>query len=190
MLTWEQISKTTMGSMMTWGYMIYIFFPIPLFCLLLLSVPFRGIEKFGTNVVGKIFFTRVTVGPMYIRLVSVFIGTSLLIFFIASKSIQVGFASSHVPCTGTSCSFHSGETMWYRRASRYRAERNFWLSLFTLVLWLLVSRIYMLKEQVVRLRGDLETIRSDDGHGSGSGSVGGSGSGSGRPKNDRSKKEE
>ena len=47
--------------------------------------------------------------------------------------------------------------MWYRRASRYRAERNFWLSLFTLVLWLLVYNIYALKEKI-KLRGDLETI--------------------------------
>jgi len=42
--------------------------------------------------------------------------------------------------------------MWYRRASRYRAERNFWLSLFTLVLWLLVYDIYALKRQIVGLR--------------------------------------
>ena len=51
--------------------------------------------------------------------------------------------------------------MWYRRASRFRAERNFWLSLFTLVLWILVYNIYSLKEQIVQLRGDLETIQSD-----------------------------
>jgi hypothetical protein len=42
--------------------------------------------------------------------------------------------------------------MWYRRASRYRAERNFWLSLFTLALWLLVYDIYSLKRQIVGLR--------------------------------------
>ena len=31
-------------------------------------------------------------------------------------------------------------------------ERNFWLSLFTLVLWLLVYDIYTLKRQIVGLR--------------------------------------
>jgi hypothetical protein len=35
--------------------------------------------------------------------------------------------------------------MWYRRASRFRAERN-------LVLWLLVYDIYALKRQIVGLR--------------------------------------
>ena len=42
--------------------------------------------------------------------------------------------------------------MWYRRASRYRAERNFWLSLFTLVLWLLVYKIYSLNDKIMKLK--------------------------------------
>jgi len=52
----------------------------------------------------------------------------------------------------SSCPYHGGETMWYRRASRYRAERNFWLSLFTLVLWLLVYKIYSLNDQIMKLK--------------------------------------
>jgi hypothetical protein len=45
--------------------------------------------------------------------------------------------------------------MWYRKASRYRAERNFWLSLFTLVLWLLVYKMYSLKETIVKLKAKM-----------------------------------
>merc|ERR1719223_2610223 len=97
----------------------------------------------------------------YIRLVYVFIGASLLIFGMASRTIHNGFGGVHVPCSGNSCPFHSGETMWYRRSSRFRAERNFWLSLFTLVLWLLVYYIYSLKLQIVKLRGELKAIKSD-----------------------------
>lgn len=162
--------------MMTWGHMLWIFFPIPLFCLVLLSLPLlpAKVEKFGTNVVGKIFFTRVSVGLVYFRLVFVFIGMSLLIFGMAMRTLNVGFGSAHVPCHGNDCSLHTGETMWYRKAKRFRAERNFWLSLFTLVLWLLVYNIYSLKLQIVKLRGDLHTI-SSDGY---------------KQKNQRSKKEE
>jgi len=153
----EQLSKMA-GSMMTWGHMIWIFFPLPLFCLLLLSMPtYRG-EKFGTKLVDKIFFTKVSIGPVYIRLVHVFIIASLLIFSIACRSIQMGFGSAHVPCSGNSCPFHSGETLWYRKANRYRAERNWWLSLFTLVLWLLVYRLYKMKEVIIQLREDLDKI--------------------------------
>lgn len=176
--------------------MIWMFFPIPLFCLVMLAIPFPKTEKLCTELVGSIFFTRISVGVVYIRLVWVFVGMSCLIFWIAIKTLQMGFGSTHVPCSGwvwcygvsscrlfsgvymtrlrikpirtyffqnhrTSCPFHTGETMWYRRASRYRAERNFWLSLFTLVLWLLVYKIYSLKETIVKLRVQLEAIRND-----------------------------
>ncbi|KAL7543642.1 hypothetical protein ACHAWF_007436 [Thalassiosira exigua] len=180
-MKYEQIFLATMGSMMTWGHMIWIFFPLPLFCLLLLlAVPIERVEKYGTSLVGKIFFTRVTVGPAHLSLVHFFIAASMLIFGMASRTIHEGFGGTHVPCTSTSCPFHSGETMWYRRASRHRAERNFWLSLFTLVLWMLVYNIYALKERIVRLRGELKAIKSD-GHG-GRSSGGGGGSGGGRSK--------
>ncbi|KAL3767701.1 hypothetical protein ACHAW5_007465 [Stephanodiscus triporus] len=167
-----------------------ICFPIPVFCLVLLSlIPprrygnsyylaprYRKVERMATNFVGRIFFTPVTSG-MSVRLVY-FVLASLAIFVVATRTIRAGFDSAHIPCSGltrltsslprrrrrrprplpspiarTSCHFHSGETMWYRRASRYRAERNFWLSLFTLVLWLLVYDIYALKRQIVGLRG-------------------------------------
>lgn len=176
--------------------MIWVFFPIPLFCLVLLAVPFPKTEKLCTELVGSIFFTRISVGVVYIRLVWVFMGMSCLIFWIAITTLQMGFGSTRVPCSGwvschavsscryyqanlcrdfelnlfrtyffqnrrTSCPFHTGETMWYRRALRYRAERNFWLSLFTLLLWLLVYKIYSLKETIVKLRAELVAIRND-----------------------------
>jgi hypothetical protein len=46
---------------------------------------------------------------VYIRLVGVFLGLSCLIFGIAVRTIQMGFGSAHVPCSGTSCPFHTGE---------------------------------------------------------------------------------
>ncbi|KAL3797304.1 hypothetical protein ACHAWO_009077 [Cyclotella atomus] len=103
----------------------------------------------------RIFFTRVSVGTVYIRLVWVSVGFSCLIFWIACRTLQRGFGSARVPCDGISCPFHTGETMWYRKASRYRAERNFWLSLFTLVLWLLVYKMYSLKETIVKLKAKM-----------------------------------
>ena len=50
--------------------------------------------------------------------------------------------------------------MFFRKAARYRAERNFWLSLFTFVLWLLVYKIHALKEQVVRLKADIANLQA------------------------------
>eukprot|EP00970_Alexandrium_tamarense_P010332 scaffold2071_cov190-Alexandrium_tamarense.AAC.24 len=146
----------------SYSHMIWIFFPIPVFCLVLLAMPWPPkVEKVCTDLVGSIFFTRVSVGVLYIRLVWVFVGASMLLLSIATRTLRYGFGSAHVPCSGTSCPFHTGETMWYRRASRYRAERNFWLSLFTIVLWLLVYKIYALKKKIMMLREDISTIRND-----------------------------
>ncbi len=77
------------------------------------------------------------------------------------------FPPTHTPSNPplprrTACHYHSGETMWYRKASRYRAERNFWLSLFTLVLWLLVYDIYSLKRQIVILRASSSASATAD----------------------------
>jgi hypothetical protein len=55
--------------------------------------------------------------------------------------------------------------MWYRKASRYRAERNFWLSLFTFVLWLLVYKIYSLKELIVKLKANMHEAEKSIGSG-------------------------
>ena len=89
------------GSMMTWGHIIWIFFPIPLVCLILLSLPsYRKVDQWATTLVDKIFFTRVSVGLVYIRLVHVFIGASLIVFSVACRSLYLGFSSAHVPCIG------------------------------------------------------------------------------------------
>ena len=171
---------------MTWGHMIWIFFPIPVFCLILLSIlpsrrrsrdndggdgyyymapRYRKFEQWGTDIVGKIFFTPVSFGPISIDLITFFSCASLLICVLATRSVMLGFNSSTTPCTGMTCSYHSGETLWYRKASRYRAERNFWLSLFTLVLWLLVYLIYKLKREIVCLRTAATSITEDCGAG-------------------------
>lgn len=92
------IEHSTMISIqMTWGHMIWVFLPLPLISLLLLTIlP----QSFGTRLVQKIFFTRISIGPWHTRLVWVFVGASLIIFSMAARTIQMGFASAHVPCSG------------------------------------------------------------------------------------------
>jgi hypothetical protein len=81
--------------------MIWIFFPIPVFCLVLLAMPWPPkVEKVCTDLVGSIFFTRVSVGVLYIRLVWVFVGASMLLLSIATRTLRYGFGSAHVPCSG------------------------------------------------------------------------------------------
>lgn len=131
--------------MLSWGNLIWVFFPIPFLSLVLLSIPGpRFLEKFGSKVVEKIFFTRIHAGPIRIHL--------LWLFFLASIGI---FANSihRLKLNGvcTTCKFHA-ETIWYTKALKFRAERNFWLSLFTCFLWILVWEVYKLKTLIIKLR--------------------------------------
>ena len=93
--------------------MIWIFFPIPLFCLILLSlIPprrfgnsylaprYRKIERYATEFVGRIFFTPVSLGGISVRLVYFVLFASFVIFVMAFRTINVGFDSAHVPCSG------------------------------------------------------------------------------------------
>jgi hypothetical protein len=86
-----------MIALMTWGHMIWVFMPIPLISLVLLSVLPGG---FGTRLVQQIFFTKISFGHFHTRLVWLFIAASFIIFSMAARTIQMGFASAHVPCSG------------------------------------------------------------------------------------------
>jgi len=49
----------------------------------------------------------------------------------------------------------AGDNLWYRKALKFRAERNFWLSLFNMSLWLIVYDVYCMKKLVVKLRSQV-----------------------------------
>lgn len=95
----------------------------------------------GTQAVGSIFFTRIHLGFLRVRLIWLFFTVSVLIFahtiLLVSKKQE---------------SAVSGDNLWYRKAQKFRAERNFWLSLFNVSLWLIVYDVYCLKRLVVRLK--------------------------------------
>ncbi len=127
---------------MQWATLIWVFFPIPTFCLFLLSFPLpKSLERMGTQAVGSIFFTRIHLGFLRVRLIWLFFTVSVLIFahtiLLVSKKQE---------------SAVSGDNLWYRKAQKFRAERNFWLSLFNVSLWLIVYDVYCLKRLVVRLK--------------------------------------
>mmetsp|Transcript_21331 Transcript_21331/g.20494 ORF Transcript_21331/g.20494 Transcript_21331/m.20494 type:complete len:155 (-) Transcript_21331:3-467(-) len=127
---------------MAWAHLIMIFFPIPLFCLFILAFPLpKKLERMGTAAVSKIFFTKIHLGFFRIQLLWLFFGMSCFIF---ANSVFVVVQKQEVTATG--------DNLWYRKAQRFRAERNFWLSLFNVFLWLIVFEIHCLKKLVVQLK--------------------------------------
>lgn len=138
---------------MTWGQLIWVFFPIPIFSLVLLSIPGpRKLEKFGNDLVHRIFFTKISLGSIYITLFHLFILSGLVIFANSVHQVKLGAAGFHCH----SCRYEA-ETYWYKKAMKFRCERNFWLSLFNVILWFLVWRIHNLKGRVIRMK---EAIRN------------------------------
>lgn len=144
--------------MVTWGQLIWVFFPIPIICLLLLFVlP----DKTSSAVVKRVFFTQIIVGPVRISLLWLFIHLSLLVFaHTANKVNKLQY--------DTMPYIFDSEGMWYKRAQRYRAERNFWLSLFNIFLWFLVWKVHALKQNIAALASRLDAIKlSSEIYGSG-----------------------
>ena len=139
--------------MVSWGQLIWIFFPIPVFSLLLLSIPGpRGIEKFGAFIVEKIFFTKIRAGPIRLRLLWLFFVASIIIFAGSVQRLNENGVCTH-------CKFHA-ETIWYTKALKFRAERNFWLSLFNSFLWILVWKVYTLKKRILSLKDQVKVMEA------------------------------
>jgi hypothetical protein len=52
------------------------------------------------------------------------------------------------------------ESIWYEKAILFRAERNFWLALFNLILWFMVWRVYSLKKYGLDLRDRIKALEA------------------------------
>uniref|UniRef100_A0A6U1T5K6 BAP29/BAP31 transmembrane domain-containing protein n=1 Tax=Trieres chinensis TaxID=1514140 RepID=A0A6U1T5K6_TRICV len=144
-----------------WNQLIWIFFPIPIFCLALLSLTWpKTLQKFGADLVGKIFFTRFRAGPVSVQPLWLFFGLSLFIFVNVARSLHSG------PAHCKTCQYHA-ETMWYTKAMKWREERNFWLSLFNVILWYMVWTVHRMRRKILELKDRVseleEVVKAQDG---------------------------
>jgi len=81
---------------------------------------------------------------------------SLLIFANTVQKINVGIDGFHCQ----SCRYET-EIYWYKKAMKFRTERNFWLALFNVILWYLVARIHQLKGTVIRMKDTIRELESE-----------------------------
>lgn len=138
-----------------WNQLIWIFFPIPIFSLVLLSIPGPAkLEKIGTNIVHYIFFSRISFGSFHIRLLEFFSLLSLLIFASCIHQLHM----KEIVCA--TCRYEA-ETYWYKKAMKFRAQRNFWLSLFNVFLWILVWRIHNLKGFIIKRKDRIRELEAE-----------------------------
>jgi len=140
--------------------MIWVFFPIPIVSILLLSLSKpRFFERFGFSIVRKVFFIKLSFGPLKLDTIWFFICASLVIFAGTVQKLQ------YIECKATNGAIVSCAIMepYYMKAMKARAQRNFWLALFNSFLWILVWKIFCLKREVLDLKAKLETVMAETG---------------------------
>lgn len=132
-----------MGS---WEYAVFFLFPIPFLSLLTLCVPLpHKIRALVNRILIKILdFTLLKKIGGSVNIYQICIGISSILFFLTC--LETTRITSR---TEDAVDFKSSEKL---KCLKWRGERNFWISLFSLTLWLVLYRLHIIIK-------DLETYR-------------------------------
>jgi hypothetical protein len=131
-----------------WFLAVNVLFPIPFLLLLLLSVPLPARIRARTRdmilrIVDVVLFFKIGGVSIYAVL------TSVSIFLFGLTAWETGNYTAKLKLSlGTNDERGN-------RALKWRSERNFWISLFSLTLWLLLYRIRALMIEIngIKKRG-------------------------------------
>jgi hypothetical protein len=135
-----------------WTVLVYILFPVPLICLLLLCLPLPGkvgkyIRKTILALVDKVLFTPLIAGfNMY--QICVLISA---ILFMATCYETVRAATKLDESRNILMDLKEDRL----RCQKWRAERNFWISMMSLVLWLVLYRVDKMSKELVFLAAEI-----------------------------------
>lgn len=136
-----------------WSIAVYIFIPIPLTILVLLGLPLpRSIHIAVAGLVDRIFGLRVLGFTLYRFLLMV----ALLLF--ASTSFEAWHRGKYTKGLSPKADF---ELHLQAHGKKWRAERNFWLSLLSVVVWLVLERMVDLTKRCLDLKANLDASRQD-----------------------------
>lgn len=147
-----------MGS---WGLFVNILFPIPFVSLLLLCIPLPlpakwayKVRKFITIAIDKVLFFQIA-GKISVYQLAV--SVSMILF--ALTAWETASTTSRLRASTNSLR----EDKLYCLKLRY--ERNFWISMFSLVMWLILYKFQQLTVDNQRYRlamSENETTKKDD----------------------------
>lgn len=135
-----------------WTYLVYLLFPVPLFCLLLLCLPLPGsmgktIRKTILSLVDKILFTPLVSG---FNLYQICIVLSSALFLMSSY--ETARAATRLDESRNILMDLKEDRM---RCQKWRSERNFWITLMSLVLWLVLYRVNAMSKELVSLHAEM-----------------------------------
>jgi hypothetical protein len=135
-----------------WTVLVYLLFPVPLLCLLLLCLPLPGnigkyIRRTILTLVDKILFTPLVAG---FNLYQICIVLSSMLFLMSSY--ETARAATKLDESRNILMDLKEDRL---RCQKWRAERNFWISLMSLVLWLVLYRVNVMSNELVLLNAEL-----------------------------------
>ena len=145
------------GLFKLWGFLVWILFPIPTFLLLLLTIPLpnfcRGtVLRFTTGLSDFILF-RPVFGFLNVWTICTLL--SLLLTLLCANELQEERYRIHFQDAALFRQQFMGQffgtnvpTTIGEKAMKWRYERNFWISLFSFVLWVILFRIHILLKHI------------------------------------------
>jgi hypothetical protein len=127
----NSISVITHMMMAIWGILLYVLFPVPLFVLIMLSIPLPEFCKDAVRgamlYVTEIIFMHILPGGFSIFSFAMLLSTCLLVF-----STSDVLSHNNRPVNPLN--------PMEQKCGRWRSERNFWISVLAFVVWLVLNR--------------------------------------------------
>lgn len=131
-----------------WAILVNLLFPIPLVMLLLLSIPLpvsfkRPIRSAIISFIDAVIFFKVIGNVTIYQLATLM---SLVAFGVTAHETYQSHDVKRLPM------FRDKEHDDRARCNRWRCERNFWISLLSLTLWLILFKMRSLTKELQAYR--------------------------------------
>ena len=136
-----------------WAYIVHFLYPVPLVVLFLFSIPLpqsirKTVRQIILNVTDTILFFKIPgCGSITLYILSTFI-SGCLFAFMCMESFKAWEKENYQRGKGMPVDFER------IRCSRWRTERNFWISLLSLMLWIILYRVRALMHEVISISED------------------------------------
>lgn len=132
-----------------WSILINILFPVPLILLTLLSLPLpkqlsRWISNVFLKITEKVLFTKL-IGSFNLYQLSTFL--SIILFTLTSFDTMKATERLRTNTIELKDDYYRGH--------KWRSERNFWICLMSMILWLILYRVYKMAKQVQSLKNEI-----------------------------------
>jgi hypothetical protein len=134
-----------------WLIVVQVLLPIPFAILLFLTLPFPGsIRSFILKICDSLIFFRIW-GDVTVY--QVLLGVSIILFAVSSADTLKGRSQEKL---AENIAFNDRA-----RCLRWRSERNFWITLLSLILWVILFRVRALIKENETYRRAAATSHRD-----------------------------